>query len=166
MIKHIMIPMAAFAITVSGASAFTGTDWISKLEVDLSEEQVVALERAEEIRQTANEEAKKVLTDAGLDETKMRAIHDAMREIHKANHEAMHKAIKAEDFEAWKEAAAETPLSEKITSEADFSKLVEAHELRENGDFEAAEELLTELGLEGKGGMGMGGGMGRGMMRH
>ena len=164
MIKHIMIPMAAFAITVSGASAFTGSDWISKLEVDLSEEQVSALEQAEEIRKTAHEQSAKVLADAGLDETKMRAIHGAMREIHKANHEAMQKALEAEDFDAWKEAASETPMSEKITSESDFSKLVEAHDLRESGDYKAAEELLAELGLEGRGGMGMERGMGRGMM--
>ena len=163
MIKQIIIPMAAFAITVSGASAFTGSNWTSKLEVDLSAEQVSALKAAEEIRQSAEEEAKQVLVDAGLDEKKMKAIHDAMREIQKANYEAMEKALEAEDYDAWLEAAAEIPLSEKIASEADFSKLAEAHALREVGDREAADALMSELGLEGDYGMGMGHGHGMGM---
>ncbi len=159
MLKQIMIPMAAFAITVSGASAFSGSDWVSKLDVDLTDEQVSALEQAKEIRQSAEEEAKQVLVEAGLDETKMKAIHDAMREMHKANHEAMENALESEDYEAFKEAVADTPLSTQITTEAEFSKLAEAHALREAGDPEAAQALLAELGIEGKGGVGMGMGM-------
>lgn len=151
MLKQLMIPVAAFAITVTGASAFTG-DWIQNLDLNLSDEQTAALEEAHEIRQAAAEEARQVLEDAGIDGETMREIHGTMHEAGKAQHEAMRTAIENNDYDAFLAAIADTPLADSIDSEADFEKFVEAHELMQSGDFEAAAELMSELGLEGPGG--------------
>jgi hypothetical protein len=45
-------------------------------------------------------------------------------------------------------------MAEAIDSETDFTKLVEAHELREAGDHDGARAIMEELGLEGRGGFG------------
>lgn len=162
MLKQILIPVAAFAVTAVGASAFTGnTDWLKNTDLDLTDSQISALEEAREIRTSADEEAKVVLEEAGLDQTKMREIHEAMRESHKESHEAIRSAIEADDYNAFVTAVADTPMAEQITSESDFAKLVEAHELMEGGDKDGAKEIMEELGLTGPG-LGMMGGKGMG----
>lgn len=155
MIKQLLIPVAAFAVTVTAASAFN-TDMLENLDIDLTDDQVSALEEAEEIRQTAFAEAKQVLEDAGIDGEKMREIHEAMHEARDERREAVHEALEADDYDAFMEAIAGSPLADAITSEADFETFQEAHELREAGDFEAAQELLSELGIERGEGMGKG----------
>jgi hypothetical protein len=161
MLKQILIPVAAFAVTAVGASAFTGPEWLANSNLDLSDSQVSALEEAREIRTSAQEEAKAVLEKAGLDQTKMREIHEAMRESRQEKHEAVESAFENNDYEAFKVAVADTPMAEKITSEADFEKLAEAHELRESGDKDGAKAIMEDLGITGpKGGMM---GEGRGM---
>ncbi len=156
-----MIPLAALAITVTSASAFTGTDWISKLDLDLTDSEKAALEDAATIRQEAEEEAKAVLEAAGLDETDMQSIHEAMHEAREAEHADMKEAIEANDYDAFLAAVADTPMADKIDSEEAFAKFVEAHELREAGKTDEAEEIMTELGFEKPEGRGMFGG-GRG----
>lgn len=74
------------------------------------------------------------------------------------NHEAAREAMDAGDYMAWLEAVEGSPIAEKI-SEENFSKLVEAHNLMQAGDFEGAREIREELGL--KTGRGFGA---RGMM--
>lgn len=160
MIKQIMIPLAAFAVTVTAASAFTGSDWMQNLDVDLTDAQISALEEAHEIRQTAAEQAQEVLEEAGVDEELMKEIHEAHRENQRANHEAIKTAINNKDYNAFITAIADTPMSEVIDTEAEFEKIKEAHNLRETGDFEAAQSIMSELGLEGPHG-GMMGGEGR-----
>ncbi len=167
MLKQIMIPVAALAVTVTTASAFTGTDWTTKLaELNLTDTEVAALEVAQEIRETAQEEAKKVLEDAGIDEDKMREIHKGMHEMREAEHEAIKEAVEANDFAAFQAATADRPFAENVDTAEEFAKLVEAHNLRESGDIEGAQAIMTELGFEaigegrmpGRGGHGMGGG--------
>ncbi len=154
MLKQLIIPVAAFAVTVTSASAFMGTDLISKLDLNLTDEQTTALETAREIHETAHAEAEQVLKDAGIDETKMREIHDAMREAHKESFEAVKTAIENNDYAAFISAVADTPMADVIDTEADFAKLVEAHELREAGDHDGARAIMDELGFEGRGGFG------------
>jgi hypothetical protein len=60
----------------------------------------------------------------------------------------MKEIFESRDYDAFVEAVEGTPLQDAITSEADFEKFLEAHELRKEGDFEAAKELMDELGLE------------------
>jgi len=97
----------------------------------------------------------------------------AKREERKQRKEEMKQIISTGDFDAWakfeNERIAEKieflqnkvkELEEKkskITAET-FAKIVEAHKLKENGDYEAAREIMEELGFRGghkmhKGGM-------------
>jgi hypothetical protein len=158
MFTKIAVPVAAFAVTVTAASAFN-SDMLANLDIDLTDDQVSALEEAKEIRETAHEEAQAVLEDAGLDEEKMHEIREAMHAERDAHREAVHAAIEANDYEAFLEAVDGGPMSEAIESEADFELLVEAHELRAEGDREGAQEIMSELGIERPEGMG---GEGRG----
>ena len=165
MLKQIMIPVAAFAVTVTGASAFTGDGYmLDKLDI-LSSDEKAAFEEAREIRETSRTEARQVLEDAGIDEERIGEIHAAMQEAREEHRAEMDQILTDGDYDAFVEAVAGTPLAEVITSEADFEKFAEAHELRQSGDFTGAREIMDELGIErGKGGSGMGGNHGgRGM---
>lgn len=162
--------MAAFAITVTTASAFTGdlTSKLADLDITVSEVEVAALEQAQEIRETAREEAKQVLENAGIDEARMREIHSAMHDARKENRAAIKAAVEANDFAAFIAATADRPFAENVDTEAEFTQLVEAHNLRESGNIDAAQAIMAELGFErigegrmpGRGGHGMHGGFG------
>ena len=52
------------------------------------------------------------------------------------------------DFNDFVDAAEGTRLGEVIDTEAEFDRLVEAWELKEDGDREGAREIMDELGLE------------------
>lgn len=83
---------------------------------------------------------------------------EPLREAHKAHHEAMHTALLANDYNAFKTAIAampKPPNAPEIT-EATFNKLVEAERLRQSGDKEGAKKIMDELGFThpGKGGRG------------
>lgn len=157
MIKQLLIPVAAFAVTVTSAAAFGNIDW-SEVDNDLTDVEISALEEVQEIREAAHEEVERVLEAAGIDETRMHEIREAMHEGRRAAHEAIKAAIEAGDYEAFLEAAGDSPMAEQITSEADFEKLVEAHELMESGDRDTAKEIMHELGIAGpRGGHGNGG---------
>lgn len=162
MIKQLLIPVAAFAVTATSAAAFGNIDW-SEVSIDLSDTEISALEEAQEIRKVAREEAASVLEEAGIDEARMQEIREAMHEERHAAREAVKAAIAAGDYDAFLDAVGDTPMAEQITSEADFEKLMEAHELMESGDREAAKEIMDELGFEGPRGGDKGfGGPGRG----
>lgn len=152
MVKQIVIPVAAFALTAVGASAFTGgTNWLSNSDLDLSDSQISALEEVQEIRTSAREEVQMVLEEAGLDQAKMKEIHEAARESQKDTRQAVETALAENDYEAFLVAVADAPLAEVITSESDFIKLVEAHELMESGDKEGALAIIEDLGIKGFG---------------
>ena len=153
MIKELFIPVAAFAVTVTGASAFN-SDMLEKLELDLSSTQISALEEAHELRQDGaeREEIKELLEDVGLEREDMQEIREAAREYKQDHREAVRAAIEAGDYDAFNDAVGGGPLADAIESEDDFDLLVEAHELREAGDKEAAKEIMDELGIERPGG--------------
>lgn len=160
MIKNLIVPVAAFAITVTSVSAFNNVDW-SKLNLDLSDAQVSALEEVQEIRQETDERVKEILEEAGIDQEKMREIRQAQHESAREAHQAIKAAVESGDYEAFKAAIVSTPMAEVIDTEAEFNKLKEAHELKEAGDFAGAKAIMEELGLNhGKGGMGKGRGFG------
>lgn len=148
MIKQIVIPAAAFLVTATAVSAYS-PEWLENLDISLTDEQVSALEEAREIRQAADEEARQVLEEAGLDEDMMREIHGAMRTERVAHREAVETALEAGDYDAFMVAVADSPLADAISSEVDFEKFKAAHELRRSGEYDAAKEIMSELGLEG-----------------
>ncbi len=149
MLKQIMIPMAAFAFTVTGASAFTGNHaWWENSNVDLTDQQVSALEEAQNLRETAQEKAKTVLEDVGIDQEKLDSLREAARKARQAHHEDVEAAVEAGDYQAFLSAVADTPMADVIDTEAKFEKFAEAHELMQSGDVDGAREIMDELGLQ------------------
>ena len=155
MIKQIMIPVVAFAVTVTGVSAFN-SDILEKLDINLTDTQIEALEEAHELRRDGADRAeiKEMLEDVGISRETMKEIHTAMRQHRGEVKEAIKVAIKAEDYEAYQNAVADTPHADIINSEDDFNLLVEAHKLREAGNYEGAWEIMSELGFEKRKGFG------------
>jgi hypothetical protein len=156
--KSLLIAIAAFAVTATSAQAYVGTRYLAA--AGLTTAQQSALEEARTLRRQGDtEKARDVLLEAGLDEDTMESLREAAR----AAHEAMHKAIDDEDYEAFKDAIEGTPLADIITTEADFKLFVKAHTLRKEGEHEEAKEILDDLGVsmpQGKGGKGFFGGHG------
>jgi hypothetical protein len=157
MFYQLLIPVVAFAATATAASAFAGTDLLSKLDVDLTEAQQSALEEAHTIREEAFKEAKTVLENAGIDAAKMREIHEAMHEARQEHREAVKAAIEANDYDAFVAATAEGPMGDTVDTQAEFEKLVEAHNLMKSGDREGAKQIMEELGFPTPDGEGFGG---------
>lgn len=142
---NILIPLAAFAVSVTGASAFS-PDLLR--QAGLNEQQIAAFEEAKELRQSGDHEgARDVLLSANIDEEVMEQLREAMKE-HKRDHNiALHAAIEAEDYDSFKVAIVDSPLADIIDSEAEFKRFIEAHELMESGEKDEAKEIFDELGL-------------------
>lgn len=147
MLTKILIPVAAFAVTVTSASAFTGNMW-QNMDTDLSDKQISALEDASAMHQQNHAEIKAMLSNAGIDQEMMRKLRTERQEYSRIQQEAVREAIEDEDYESYLTAVANTPRINIVESEADFNKLIEAHELRENGEYDAAKEIMDGLGFE------------------
>jgi hypothetical protein len=142
--KSLLIAIAAFAVTATGAQAYVGSQYLER--AGLSTTQVSALSQARDLRMKGKrEEARDVLLQAGVDDKALASIRQAAR----AAHEAIEEAVEANDFEAFKLAAAESPLSDIITTKEDFAQFVEVHNLKAEKKFVEARELMNELGLPG-----------------
>jgi Spy/CpxP family protein refolding chaperone len=63
-----------------------------------------------------------------------------------ADHEAMQTALENNDYAAFVTATADAPFADQV-DEAFFAKMVEAHTLRQAGDNEGADAIMSELGL-------------------
>lgn len=149
MIQQVMIPLAALAITATGVSAFNG-DILEKLDIDLSNEQISALEEAHELRIDGAErdEVHAVLEDAGIDRETMSEVRDATREYREEMREKVHTALEDGDYDAFLAAIEGTPLEDIIDTENEFEQFMEAFDLRESGDRDGAKEIMDELGIE------------------
>ncbi len=149
MFKEIFIPVAAFAVTATGVSAFNA-DVLDKLDIDLSDTQISALEEAHELKQSGADRSEvfEILDEAGIDKETLKEIKTAAKEHRQANREAVREALENNDYDAYLEVVAGSPRADLIDSTDDFEKLVEAYELREAGDKEAAREIMEELGFE------------------
>lgn len=156
--KSLLIAIAAFAVTSTGAQAFVGGNYLA--QAGLTQTQIEAFTQARELRMKGkSDEARDLLLEAGLDEETLDSIRDAAR----AAREAVHTAIENNDFAAFRTATEGTPLYDIITTEADFKLFVEAHELRQAGKTEEARDILDELGVPAPHGGMMGRGHGMGM---
>ncbi|HEY0964718.1 MAG TPA: hypothetical protein VGE31_02900 [Candidatus Paceibacterota bacterium] len=141
--KSLLIAIAAFAVTATGVQAYGGMKVLER--AGLSEEQISAFETARELKESGDlAGARDALLEAGVDEDTLRSVHEASKEMR----DAMHAALEEDDYEAFREAVKGTPLAEVIDTEADFEKFVEAHELKEEGNWAEAKEILDELGVE------------------
>lgn len=140
--KSLLIAIAAFAVTATGAQAFVSTDYLNR--AGLSVTQVDALTQARDLRiKGKSSEARDLLLEAGVNE-------ETLASLRKATHEAkdaLHKAILDKDFEAFREAVKGTPLYDLVTTPADFELFCEAHDLKSEGKLTEANKVYTDLGL-------------------
>jgi hypothetical protein len=157
--KQYVIPGLLMGIAMLGGStalAFGGGELLSSGAFStFSAEKQAAIQKAHEIRLAAEEEAQDVLLAAGVTQEEM---HKAMRSFHEKERAAMDEALTNNDFDAFKELVAGTPMEDHLTEDT-FKKIVEIHSLEENGDREEAWEIRREL-KEDAGMMFMGRGMG------
>lgn len=104
------------------------------------------------------EEAKAIAEELGLPgKAGFKGMHQGkgMKDI---NFTEIQVAIEAGDYEAWSNLKTGSRMAEFITEE-NFDKLVQMHNLMQEGKVEEAQVIREGLGIPGKGkGMGMGGG--------
>jgi hypothetical protein len=128
--KSLLIAIAAFAVTATGAQAYTGTTQLNR--TGLSSVQAQAFSEARELRQRGRgEEARDILLDAGIDENAIESLRAATA----ATHVAIDLAVQNNDFAAFRTAVAGTPLYDIVTTADDFAAYAVAHELRTVGHF-------------------------------
>jgi len=140
--KSLLIAIAAFAVTATGAQAYVGTHYSQQL--GLSTVQVQAVQQARDLRRKGEvEKARDVLVKAGVDE-------DTIASLRHASHEAIHEAVATNDFAAFRAAVEGTPLFDLVNSEADFVLFKQAHELKEAGKFVEAKVIMDDLGFQAK----------------
>lgn len=145
--KYVVVPIAAFALSATAASAFS-PDILNKLDLNLSEEQISALEDARELRKEGEfTEAKEILEGVGLSSEDLQQIRESMREYRQEHRDAMREALESGDYGAYLAAVADTPMADVIDTVGEFDLLKQAHDLREAGDVEAAKEIFDQLGL-------------------
>ena len=146
--KSLLIPIAAFAVTVTGVSAFN-EDVLEK--AGLSKDQISAFEEAHELRKDGDKEgARDILMDAGIDLETMHNVREVMHKHREAMKNDIDEAIENNDYEAFLSAIEGSPLADIINSESDFELFKEAHELKMTGDHKEAHEIMEELGFEHK----------------
>jgi len=140
--KHLLIAVAAFAVTATGAQAYIGSEKLSK--AGLSAQQIEAFTEARELRLMGEvEKAKGVLLEAGVDEDTIKSI----RKVAHESHQKLREVIENGDYDDFKKTVFGTPLADIITTEEDFLAFKEAHILRQEGNFIKAKEILDDLGL-------------------
>lgn len=139
--KSLLIAIAAFAVTATGVHAYGGTKVLNR--VGLNKDQVEALRYAHELKAMGDHTAARDhLLAANITEDTLHAMQNAT----KIARLAIHEALEANDYEAFKIAIADSPLADIITSEADFLQFKAAHELRERKErgLMRQEEVLVE----------------------
>lgn len=125
--------MIVGGVGVTGALAFAPANFTAT--------QQDTIKQAHELRADGNMEEAREL---------MHEMRDEMKADRFAIKETVKEAVENNDYDAFRSVAANTPMADEVTEEM-FSKIVEAHELREAGDREGAREIMKELGIK-KGG--------------
>lgn len=92
------------------------------------------------------EEARQIKEELGLKGHEMKKGHGKGFGMSDEEHEAIWQALENNDYNAWKEAMGDRKMAGEI-DESEFAKLVEAHNLRKEGQFTEASEIMEELGL-------------------
>lgn len=138
----LFIAVAAFAVTASGVHAFSSPELL--VRAGLSDEQVVAVQEAQELKASGELlAAKEALKAAGVTKETMRQIKAVAKEAK----QAVKDAVQAGDYAAFKIAIADSPLEELITTKDEFNQFVAAHALRQPGEARVVGELFTGLGI-------------------
>jgi hypothetical protein len=141
--KSLLIAIAAFAVTATSVHAYGGNKML--IRAGLSDEQVSAIQEAQELSRVGDfTAARDKLAEAGVTEETLLFIQKEARETR----EIIRQALEDEDYSAFKEAIADSPLADLITSQDDFVQYCEAHKLRLLGEWSKSREILNELGVD------------------
>lgn len=147
--KIISFSVLALAFIVGGVGVTSAYNNVGRQ--DLTDEQKTVLDQMHDLRMNGDFEGADALREqAGLPERGMGRGNSMMNE----NREAVRTAIENNDFTAFKEATKDHPMMNDVTAET-FAKMVEAHKLMDNGDFEGGRAIMDELGI-GRPAKGMG----------
>lgn len=76
------------------------------------------------------------------------AWHEQRAEQMPEEHEAIQDALEAGDYQAWKDLIASRPKITDVINESNFDQFVQMHNYMQEGDFEAADAIRDELGLD------------------
>lgn len=151
--QFIIIP----AIALMSVTAFAGyTTYAAEMRgrlPELTDEQRQAIETIRELRQSGDfEGAQKLAEETGLPERPMmsrgkqgRGLHSEEMQQHR---QKMDKIFESVDYQSFLDEVEGTPMEDLIDTEEKFNTLVEAHNLREEGDFDGAHDLMESLGLK------------------
>jgi hypothetical protein len=140
--KYLLIAIAAFAVTTTGVQAYVGNKELNR--AGISAQQVEAFTQARELRlQGEMEKARDVLLEAGVDESVIKSLKQALYEAR----QKLQQSVESGDYNVFKDSIIGTPLADIITTEEDFVTFKEVHILKQEGDFAKAKELLDDLGL-------------------
>ena len=83
--QSLLFAVAAFALTATSVQAFGNQEFLTR--AGLSDEQVIALQEARELRQTGDlTGARDALLEAGIDEDTINELRNAHREYHGAKY--------------------------------------------------------------------------------
>jgi len=119
--------------------------------IELTQEQRDTLEEMHILRENGEltrKQAKAMLAEVNIDKKALREMRREMKKAHNEKREIVHAAIESGDFGDYQDLVAGTKHADLVTTEADFMKLQEAHDLRESGDKDKAREIMKELGFE------------------
>jgi hypothetical protein len=134
----IILPvMAAMVFGTVGVAAAS-----EKPEIDLSDDQIAALEEIKELHASGDHEAAHALMKEN--EIPPRKHKRARGPKDPEKRAAVLEALEANDYDAFLSIHEDAPFYDKLTEEH-FNKMVEAHELREAGDYEGAREIMKSL---------------------
>jgi hypothetical protein len=151
--KSLLIAIAAFAVTATGAQAYIGNEQLNRAGFSLT--QIEALNEARELKSKGEtEKARDVLLEAGVDEDKL----DNLRKVSHNSHYRIHKAVIEDNYNDFKVAIEGTPLADIITTKDDFEYFRQAHYLRQKGDLAEAKAIFEDLGISNVSKVGFGGG--------
>jgi len=143
--KSLLIALAAFAVTTTGAQAHVSNKYFN--QAGLTSSQVQALSQARNLRQKGEiEKARDVLMGAGVTQETI----DSLRHATRSAQSDIDVAIEKEDFSSFRQAILGTPLYDIINTEADFAHFREVHALKAEGKYIEARELMSDLGFESK----------------
>lgn len=145
--KALLIPVAAFAVTMTGMTALSRDVLAS---AGLNDDQIIAFQTAQDLRSQGDREAARdTLVDAGIDERVIQAVRDAMQAYRTKHPDAIETAVLHDDYTAFQAATTGSPLADLITSEDEFTRFAEAIRLRNEGDVTTADDIFADLGLPG-----------------
>lgn len=140
--KSLLIAIAAFAVTTTGAQAYVGNKQLQRSGVPAS--QATAWAEARSLYENGEiEKARDLLLTAGVEEKTLKKLSSAKIE----SRQAILQAVTNNDFLAFRQAITGTPLADLVVTEADFKDFVTAHQYWQAGKHEEARALWSDLGL-------------------